>query len=198
MRWLLLQRHQQHETLATKRTTVSHLLVIIITCTLHDILSSAAWWSRSHTASSVWWRNGWPHRFELLDGSVSAGELRLKLLLCFLSVGQFLLQDLLLVSHGWNLDKRTKSKDVKRTLLSHSNLSHYYYFYKHKSALKVSESKKFDFSQHAALQVNCDSELCCSGLHQPNWSMNGVQLTPEINVYMHKCVACLKCLWGHV
>lgn len=45
---------------------------------------------------------------ELLDAPLLDGHLALKLLLGFLSVGQLLSQDLLLLSHGGDLISRTE------------------------------------------------------------------------------------------
>lgn len=46
------------------------------------------------------------YHFELLDGSLSAGEVRLKLLLGFLCVSQLLPQNLFLFSHGRDLQDK--------------------------------------------------------------------------------------------
>lgn len=43
------------------------------------------------------------YHFELLDGSVSSGDVRLKLLLRFFHVSKLLSQNLLFFSHGRNL-----------------------------------------------------------------------------------------------
>lgn len=45
------------------------------------------------------------HHFELLNGSVSVGEVRLKLLLAFLHISQLLPQSLFIFSHGRDLQK---------------------------------------------------------------------------------------------
>lgn len=62
--------------------------------------------------SGKWKRERLSYHFELLNGSVSVGNVRLKLLLGFLRVSQLLPQNLFLFSHGRDLqgEKKVKQK----------------------------------------------------------------------------------------